>query len=109
MELCRQYGFIFICEILLVLNCESYPSNLHCDPAAYYIYAAQKALNTAKKILAIEYHFVKSPKSECRNYALIFNKNNKCKPKSIKKKIGYFKEYFKPHCSCLNRMHLITV
>lgn len=76
MELCRQYGFIFICEILLVLNCESYPSNLHCDPAAYYIYAAQKALNTAKKILAIEYHFVKSPKSECRNYALIFNNNH---------------------------------
>lgn len=38
MQLCRQYGFIFICEILLVLNCESHPSNLRCDPATSYIY-----------------------------------------------------------------------
>ena len=49
MELCRQYGFIFICEILLVLNCESNPSNLHCDPSTSYIYAIQGALNMVGK------------------------------------------------------------
>lgn len=38
MELCRQYGFVFICEILLALKCESYPPNVHCDPTTSYVY-----------------------------------------------------------------------
>lgn len=64
MELCRQYGFMFICEILFILNCERYPSNLHCDPTAYSIYASQKALNMAKRILTIEYCLLMSAKTK---------------------------------------------
>lgn len=49
MQLCRQYGFIFICEILLVLSCESYPSDLHCYSATSYTDYSQGALNVVGK------------------------------------------------------------
>lgn len=51
MQLCRQYGFIFICEILLVLNCESYPSNLHCYSTTSYTDYSQGALHVVGKAI----------------------------------------------------------
>lgn len=49
MQLCRQDGFIFICEILLVLSCESCPSNLHCYSTTSHTDYSQGALNVAGK------------------------------------------------------------
>lgn len=88
MELCRQYGFIFICEILLVLNCESYPSNLHCDPATSYIYAIQGALNMVGKRTLTMIGEITKDKANVSYTPLSFNIKYKSKP--IERKMGYF-------------------
>lgn len=68
MELCRQYGSIFICEILLVLNSKSYSSNLHSNPAAYYIYAIQRGFNIVRKKILTMLAFIKCDITKGKEY-----------------------------------------